>query len=62
MNPTCKKCGALMTGPRYHRSWVECLGDAPSGTGEHLHYRCVCGWSMTRPTKDAKTVGQEREP
>lgn len=55
MNPQCPKCGARMIGPTFHRSWTECHHDAIKGSyGQHLHYRCVCGYDTTRPTRDAK--------
>ena len=53
MNPKCPKCGKRMVGPAYHRGGnFDC-----AQRGEHLHYRCVCGYDTTRPTRDAKVVG-----
>jgi hypothetical protein len=50
-----------MHGPVYHAGWppdfvanwepLECWQP-----GEHLHYRCDCGYETSRPTKDAKAV------
>jgi hypothetical protein len=60
MNPTCPKCGARMTGPTYHRDWIECrmsAHDRPQG--EHLHYHCACGFDTTRHTRDTKPQTQE---
>lgn len=53
VNPECPKCGKRMSGPSYHRNWTECSVREQSKQGEHLHYRCVCGFDTTRPTEDA---------
>lgn len=55
MNPECPKCGARMAGPAYHRGGnFDC-----SMRGEHLHYRCSCGYETTRPPRDAKIARAE---
>jgi len=43
-----------MTGPNFHTNWIDCGGQYDSRIGEHLHYRCVCGYDTTRPTRDVK--------
>ena len=43
-----------MTGPSYHKNWIDCHNVIAAHLREHLHYRCVCGYDTTRPTRDAK--------
>lgn len=42
----CPKCGKLIWSPRF----VESHGPIR----EHLEYRCMCGYVVTKPCDDAK--------
>jgi len=53
---TCCKCGsAAITGPRYcDGDGLTCMmGPARTRHGEHLDYRCICGYAWSTPTRDA---------
>lgn len=57
---TCIKCGATQDNPWYHQFAEQCERGKfkHAVAGEHLHYRCDCGYEWTTETLDNMEVKQ----
>jgi hypothetical protein len=56
MEEECPKCHETGLRPVYHRSSKQCV-DPPCiniGNGEHLHYKCGCGYDFVKSVKEGE--------